>query len=110
MIPDGRNRPHESCRCCGHCAIAAVKPKAEYNSNSYVPFNLSLLHCIYTKQAVQDTEHEILSRRPAYIFIRAESPAQWGFEDVWEEYHHFVESHYTLTEHVGMYEMWKLAA
>jgi hypothetical protein len=67
----------------------------------------SLFHSVMTEQMLSDTENEILSRRPAVVFIRAEEPKKWLFDDVWEVYHRLIQEHYKLQDHIGMYEVWR---
>ena len=69
----------------------------------------SLLHSVMTQKMLEDTQSEILSRRPAVVFIRSAIPnPKWWFDDVWAVYQKLLASHYKLQEHVGMYEMWRI--
>jgi hypothetical protein len=68
----------------------------------------SLFHSVMTQKMLDDTQSEILARRPAVIFIRSEKPKKWSFDDVWAVYQKLLASHYKLQEHIGMYEMWQI--
>jgi hypothetical protein len=61
-----------------------------------------------TRQMLDDTQAEILARRPDLVFIRDQAPTKWAFEDVWQVYRRFLGVHYTLQRHIGMYEVWQL--
>ena len=68
----------------------------------------SLFHSVMTQQMLRDTQTEILSRRPAVIFIRAQAPLKWPFDDVLAVYHSLLDAHYKLQDHIGMYEVWRI--